>query len=450
MIDKNLLNLLGKSKKYIFYNVFFQWLNMLCNIFMILTLVRVLFDVIIGNHRCFEGLKYFFLILILGIVFRGVFRYLADTMSYKTTLRVKSEIRDKIYNKLLAIGPNYKDNIATAEVVQLTIEGVEQLEVYYSKYMPQFFYSILAPLTLFVVLSRYSLKVSLILLLGVPLIPVSIIIVAKFAKKLLNKYWSIYIGLGDSFLENLQGLTTLKIYEADEYKNKIMNEEAEKFRKITMKVLAMQLNSITVMDLVAFGGSAIGMIFTILEYSNGRLELAPALAIILLSSEFFIPMRLLGSFFHVSMNGVSASKKIFKLLQMPEEENAQLEIDPTNMDIVLKDLYFSYEEDREILKGINLAIPKGKFVSIVGESGSGKSTIASLIMGYRCNYKGSLTIGGIELSDISNESIMKHCTYIGHDEYIFKGTVKENLLMGIPKGISITDKEMNEILKLEL
>lgn len=204
-------------------------------------------------------------------------------------------------------------------------------------------YSLLAPLTLFVILAFADIKASVILLICVPLIPVSIVAVQKLAKKLLHRYWGIYTELGDSFLENLQGLTTLKIYQADAVKAAKMDEESQKFRRITMKVLTMQLNSTSLMDILAYGGTAAGMIVTLSEYSKGNVRFGSALMILLLASEFFIPLRLLGSFFHIAMNGMTASDKIFALLDIPEPEEKKYELKEGQIDIRLNDVQFSYE-----------------------------------------------------------------------------------------------------------
>jgi len=289
----------------------------------------------------------------------------------------------------------------------------------------------LAPLTLFIVLLRVNVPSALVLFVCVPLIPAAIAGVQTWAKKLLAKYWGQYTALGDTFLENLQGLTTLKIYQADAFKNQKMNEESEKFRKITMKVLTMQLNSITIMDVIAYGGAALGVFFSVTQYQKGKVDLAGALLVILLSADFFIPMRQLGSFFHIAMNGMAASDKIFRFLELPEAPEKKAEF-PENTEIVCKNLYFSYEKDREILKGIDLKIPKGKLVAIAGESGCGKSTVASVLMGRNRGYQGQIRIGDIELSEISECSLMQNITYISHNSYLFKGTVQENLQMGNP------------------
>lgn len=305
------------------------------------------------------------------------------------------------------------------------------METYFGAYLPQFFYAMLAPLTLFGVLSVVNFPSALVLLVCVPMIPVTIMMVQRWAKKLLAKYWNQYTALGDTFLENLQGLTTIKIYQADEFKHKEMNEQSEHFRKITMKVLTMQLNSITIMDLIAYGGAALGVILAVLQFRNGKVDLFGCIMIILLAADFFLPMRLLGSFFHIAMNGMAASDKIFCLLDLPEPEQKNASV-PADCSIECHNLRFSYEAEREILHGINMNFPKGSFTAIVGESGCGKSTISSILMGRNRGYGSEITIGGCSLSEMNEASLMKNFTYISHQSYLFKGTVRENLLMAQP------------------
>ena len=303
--------------------------------------------------------------VIVALILRFVCDRQASHASYRASVDVKRILRDKIYSKLLRLGAAYREKVTTSEVVQMAAEGVEQLETYFGKYLSQLFYSLLAPVTLFVILSFVNWQASLVLLICVPLIPVSIVAVQKIAKKLLNKYWGIYTELGDSFLENLQGLTTLKIYRADEKKAEEMDEESQRFRQITMKVLTMQLNSTSVMDIIAYGGAAVGMIVTLTQFMKGNLSVHGALMLILLASEFFIPLRLLGSFFHIAMNGMAASDKIFALLDLPEPEEKNGRLDGTAMDIEFSGVRFSYETDREILKGIDMEFPAGSFTSLV-------------------------------------------------------------------------------------
>ncbi|MFX0549321.1 ABC transporter ATP-binding protein/permease [Hathewaya histolytica] len=444
MIDKRLLTLSEGSKKWIILNVLMNWISLILNIITIISIgyyVEFTYKSGLDKSRTISTM----LIILSAIIVRFVCDYMSVRFSYKSSVEARLNLRNTIYKKLLALGINYNKQVSTSEVVQVTVDGVEQLEIYFGKYLPQFFYSLLAPITLFIVLSFINFKTALVLLLCVPLIPVSIIAIMKFAKKLLSKYWGIYVNLGDTFLENLQGLTTLKIYNRDEDRNIKMNEEAENFRKITMKVLSMQLNSINIMDLIAFGGSALGIIITLREAALGRVSIGGAFSIILLSAEFFIPLRLLGSFFHIAMNGIAASEKIFRLLDMEEEKNNIEEVkNLENINIEIKDLDFSYEEERNILKNINLNIENKKITALVGASGCGKSTISNIILGFYKNYEGNVLLNGHELRDIPRKQLMRNISLITHNSYIFAGTFEENLRMGKPDA---TEKEMYEALK---
>ena len=432
MIKKRLIHLLEDSKKYILQNVLWQWVGLLAQILAV-SAIGLLLEGLIQESVSTKLLAGTAFICVCSILVRFFCERQAAKASFLASIDVKRVLREKIYDKLTRLGNSYREKIATSKVVQLSAEGVEQLETYFGRYLPQFFYSLLAPFTLFAVLSFVNLKASGILLVCVPLIPVSIVAVQKFAKKLLNKYWGSYTELGDSFLENLQGLTTLKIYQSDSQKAEEMDREAEQFRRITMKVLTMQLNSISVMDLVSYGGAAIGMIVTIKEYLAGNLGFSGAFTIILLASEFFIPLRLLGSFFHIAMNGMAASDKIFRLLDMPEEEKGTEQLSGDCLDISFEDVEFSYEKERKILDKVSFHIPRGSFVALVGESGCGKSTIASLLMGRNRGYTGKIYLGEKELSKVQEQSLMQHITMVRHNSYLFKGTVEENLRMGNPK-----------------
>ncbi len=384
------------------------------------------------------------LILVLVVVIRFICERMGARSSYLACVDVKRILREKIYEKMLKLGASYSEQVSSSEVVQVSTEGVEQLETYFGKYLPQLFYSLIAPLTLFIILCRVSLKASVILLICVPLIPISIVVVQKIAKRLLNNYWSIYTGLGDSFLENLQGLTTLKIYQADQQKADEMDVESQNFRRITMKVLTMQLNSTSVMDIVAYGGAAIGMAVAVSEFLNGNISVAGTLCIVLLASEFFLPLRLLGSFFHIAMNGMAASDKIFKILDLPEPQAGEKTLPDGALDVTLKDVHFSYEEDREILKGIGLNLPAGSFVSLVGESGCGKSTIAGILAAKNRGYNGEIIIGGVPLNEVNETNLMQRVVLVRHNSYLFKGTVEENLKMAKPDA---TKEEMEAVLQ---
>ena len=443
MIKTRLVGLLSHAKKYIVYTILWQWAALLSQVLAVFTIAELL-ERVVYRAVTVPVIERTILILVLVVIIRFVCERMGARSSYLACVDVKRILREKIYDKMLKLGASYSEQVSSSEVVQVSTEGVEQLETYFGKYLPQLFYSLIAPVTLFIILCRVSLKASVILLICVPLIPISIVVVQKIAKKLLNKYWSIYTGLGDSFLENLQGLTTLKIYQADQQKADEMDVESQNFRRITMKVLTMQLNSTSVMDIVAYGGAAIGMVVAVTEFLKGNLTISGTLCIVLLASEFFLPLRLLGSFFHIAMNGMAASDKIFKILDLPEPEAGAKTLPEGALDISLSDVHFSYEEDREILKGINLNLPAGSFVSLVGESGCGKSTIAGLLSAKTRGFSGEITIGGVPLSEVNETNLMEHVVLVRHNSYLFKGTVEENLRMAKPDA---TEEEMNAVLQ---
>lgn len=445
MIHKRLISTVSHTRKYIAANVAVQWVSLWANIILLQMVTWFLGELFYGRAE-----KRTFLIVALhaiGAIFvRMVCFVLSSRMSFLSSKSVKQVLREKIYGKLLRLGVSYKENVRSSEVVQVAVEGVDQLETYFGSYLPQFFYAVLAPVTLFLVLLPVSWVSAVVLLCCVPLIPISIAAVQTWAKKLLSKYWGQYTALGDTFLENLQGLTTLKIYQADERRQEEMNREAENFRKITMKVLTMQLNSITIMDLMAYGGAALGGILAVRQFLNGEILLSECLFIILLAADFFLPMRLLGSFFHIAMNGMAASDKIFKLLDLPEPVKGTKEISQES-GLCCRDLTFAYEKERPILKQISLSAKKGDFVAIVGESGCGKSTLASIFTGKNRNYQGEVLFGGaqgVPLAEISEESLLEQITYVGHAGYLFRGTVRENLLLAKPDG---TDEEFWQVLE---
>ena len=443
MIKTRLVGLLSHAKKYIVYTILWQWLALLSQVFAVFSIANLL-ERVVYRAVTVQSIELTVVTLAIVIVLRFVCERMGARSSYLACVDVKRILSEKIYEKMLKLGASYSEQVSSSEVVQVSTEGVEQLETYFGKYLPQLFYSLIAPVTLFIILCRVSLKASVILLICVPLIPISIVVVQKIAKKLLNKYWSIYTGLGDSFLENLQGLTTLKIYQADQQKADEMDVESQNFRRITMKVLTMQLNSTSVMDIVAYGGAAIGMVVAVTEFLKGNLTISGTLCIVLLASEFFLPLRLLGSFFHIAMNGMAASDKIFKILDLPEPEAGAKTLPEGALDISLSDVHFSYEEDREILKGINLNLPAGSFVSLVGKSGCGKSTIAGLLSAKNRGFSGEITIGGVPLSEVNETNLMEHVVLVRHNSYLFKGTVEENLRMAKPDA---TEAEMNEVLQ---
>ena len=444
MFHKRLMREFKENRSMIAGMVLTQWLMLFANIVLMLATADMV-EAVVTEKDIPQTFIQLVVTLFLTLIVRGFLSYWNQQLSFCISKQLKERLRSLVYEKLMRMGSNYKNSLKTAEIVQISTEGVEQLEIYFGKYVPQFFYSMIAPLTLFVIVGGMSLKVALVLLLCVPLIPVSIIAVQKFAKKMLAKYWGTYTQLGDSFLECLQGLTTLKIYQADERYAKKLDEESENFRKITMRVLVMQLNSISVMDLVAYGGTAVGIILSILELQKGAIHLPQCFFIMMISSEFFLPLRLLGSFFHIAMNGNAAADKIFALLDEKEEtvEATETETETKEQGLSVEQVSFSYEENQPVLKGISMTAKKG-LTAIVGESGCGKSTLVSLLMKEQQKKAGTILINGRKIENISSELLHKKITRVCHDSYLFAGTVRENLLMGKEDA---SDEEMLEALR---
>ena len=431
MINKKLLSFDRSALRYVGLNVLLQWLGMLCNVVLVMTVARLLgsvFDGTLTGTALSQGM----LLCLVTVPVRYGLTLAASGMSDRASKDVKRTLRSKIYEKLTRLGPGYSEKVATSEVVMLASEGVEQIDTYFAKYLPQLFYSLLAPVTLFVLLVGVHVRSAIILLCCVPLIPMSIVAVQKFARKLLDKYWGEYTTLGDSFLENIQGLTTLKIYQADGWKHEQMNAQAERFRKITMKVLTMQLNSVTLMDLMAYGGAGLGIISAASAFAAGSLSLTGALTVILLAADFFLPLRLLGSYFHIAMNGAASAEKIFRLLAEEEPADGSRTADPAHTELKLEHVTFGYEKDRTILKDVSLTVPQGSFVSLVGESGCGKSTIAAILSGSRTVSEGRVTLGGIPVEQLARAQRMQLLTLVPHNAAIFKGTVEANLRMAKP------------------
>ena len=464
MINKRLINLCSESKKYIALTIFVNWLAVICNILTVLLIGQFINRMVEGqrlvldNNNLISAMSQFNLVgnislltTVIAIICLLAIRYTCNILyakfSNSASAGVRIKLRELIYKKLLKLGGGYSKVESTSSVVQVTVEGVEQLEIYFGKYLPQFFYSLLVPVTLFVFISFISLKAALVFILSVPLIPISIIAIMKIAKKILKDYWKSYSDLGGTFLENLQGLTTLKVFDIDEERHKKMNEEAEGFRKITMKVLSMQLNSITIMDLVAFGGSAAGTIMALFQFRNGEIAVGSLIVIILLSSEFFIPLRLLGSYFHIAMNGMAASDRMFGILDAEEREKVACSNNDINFDkvsIKVEDVQFSYDGERTVLNDINMNINEGGVVAIVGESGSGKSTMASLILNNYKVTKGRILLNNIDIEKVALDDIYENIALVSTNSYIFNGTILDNLLMAKSDA---TEKEIEEALK---
>lgn len=429
MIDKQLLRLLGDNKKYIFYTVGLMVVGLFANIGITASICYAIY--LAANYNTYGSSWTVFLIPILGAVVGIGVRYITSRLvgDLKDLLgrKAKKDLRAKVYDKILRLGVRSTDGMSMAGLTQVSMEGIEQLDLYYSSYIPQFFYAMTAPVILFGITVWIDWRVALALLACVPLIPVSIIAVSKYAKKIFAKYWGKYTSMGDSFLDSVQGLRELKIFNADAAQHVKMNQSAEEFRKITMKVLVMQLASTTIMDLVAYGGAGIGISVAVLGVVNRGLSPIAALFLILVAVDFFLPLRAFGSAFHIAMNGASAGRKIISLLEQPDPVWGKEKVDGT--EIKVENVTFSYDGKREVLKEINMTFGETGMTSVVGESGCGKSTIVGLLAGGLRPQVGSITVGGKPLETLSRESYYSHIAVVSYNTYIFNETVRANFLL---------------------
>ena len=425
MIDKELFRLLGGNKKYIFMAVAAMVLGLIANIGVTACICWAIFLLANGKETIF------YLYPALGAVICMTVRYVATRLAgnIKDVLgrNVKKDLRERVYNKIVKLGVRSTDGMSMAGLTQVSMEGVEQLDLYYSSYIPQFFFSMLAPFILFFICLPIDWRVATVLLACVPLIPVSIIAVSKYAKKIFAKYWGKYTSMGDSFLDSVQGLKELKIFKADQRQHERMNENAEEFRKITMKVLVMQLASTTIMDFVAYGGAGLGIAFAVMSVVNRGLSPVSALFLILVAAEFFLPLRAFGSAFHVAMNGASAGRKIITLLDTPDPVWGEDVL--TGDEIELCDVTFSYDGTRDVLKNVSMKFADRGMTAIVGESGCGKSTVVNMIIGAYRPKAGFVTVGGKKAEEVTRESYYEHLAVVSYNTYIFNQSVRENFYL---------------------
>lgn len=444
MIDKKLLALLGHNKKYIFYAVGLMIVGLFANLAITASICYAI-QYAAEYTSSGSNAQGFILPAVIVIIAMAI-RYVTSRSigDLKDTLgrNVKKDLRQKIYDKIIKLGVRTTDNMSMAGLTQLSMEGVEQLDLYYSAYIPQFFYAMIAPIILFIVTVRINWAVALVLLACVPLIPMSIIAVSRYAKKIFAKYWGKYTSMGDSFLDSVQGLKELKIFQADAAQNIKMNETSEEFRKITMKVLVMQLASTTIMDMVAYGGAGLGIALTIHAVVNGSLSAYAALFLILVAVDFFLPLRAFGSAFHIAMNGASAGNKILSLLSQPDPVWGSETID--NSEIKVKDVTFSYDGKRDVLKHASMNFGSTGMCAIVGESGSGKSTVVNLLLGAYHPQQGSILVGNKPLETLSRESYYSRISVVSYNTYIFNETIRQNFMLA---KYNVTDEEIYSALK---
>ena len=428
MFDKRLFSLVPGVMRHIAGNVALQWLALLANVVLFVSVGRLLQSVLTGGTTGID-LARTLLVAVVAVAVRLVCQAQATKQGLAASALAKQRVRTLVYDKLVRMGPSYRETVATSEATQLCVEGIEQLEAYFGSYLPQLFYSFIASVTLFFCLAPLCTPAAVVLLCCVPLIPISLMAVMKIAKRIMGDYWHSYTDLGALFLESIQGLTTLKVFRADEERHRRMNEEAEKFRKATMHLLTMQLNSVIVMDIFAFAGAAAGIVVMLNSYAVGTVTFAGAFAFVFLAADFFIPLRTLGSFFHTATGGMAAAERMYRIIDAPEPACGTQAVTCTSVGIECRNVSYSYDGTRTVLQNADFTARPGGFVGITGASGSGKSTLAGILTGANLSYTGSVTIGGIDLRDISAESLRDTVTYVGFRSFLFAGTVRSNLLM---------------------
>ncbi|UTC86808.1 ABC transporter ATP-binding protein/permease [Treponema denticola] len=465
MIHKRLTRSVPKSKKWILLSALSSWISLLCNTAITFVTVRFIFGLYNSSLDKKTVLVLLFVALT-ALIIRVIAVRKRSYFSYRAGTEVKRTLRSMLYDKFISLKLNYSQYISMAEVTQIGTDGIEQLDSYFGAYLPQFFFSMAAPVTLFIILAPINFFAALVLFVCVPLIPLSIVAIQKVAKRILKRYLDVYTGLGDSFLDNLRGLITLKAYSDDEAQHRELNAEAENFRRVTMRVLTMQLNSIFVMDTVAYGGTALGTIVSLYQLRAGNLSIEGTLLFILLCAEFFLPLRALGSFFHIAMNGITAANRLFELMDVKSDSASVLsdaELEETAKKIKgsqpgsqpdslqgnlpslkVKNLNFNYNESKQALKNISLEFLKPGFYGIAGESGSGKSTAAALLMGLQKNYSGEILLSGIEAKKLPDEFRAKYTNLVSTESFLFGASVRENLLIAKP---SASDEELMSVLK---
>lgn len=438
MIDKRLFQLV--EKKQLIWLVLVRLLNLGLSIGMWLVFAQTLAEYI--DYGSVDSTK--LLVSAAGILIgKSVLTKVVERLTYDSSAALRLAIRKSVMQKAFRMGNN-EGQLPSATLAQLSVEGIEQLEIYYARFLPQFFYCMLASLMIFFTLGIFAWQPAVILLICMPLIPIVIMAVMKIAKRILSNYWGKYTDLGKKFHENLNGLSVLKAYNQDEFKQKEVAADAERFRKVTMSLLSMQLNSITIMDIISYSGAALGIGFALLAYQNGTISTVGLLLFILLSAEFFIPMRQLGSLFHVAMNGISACGKLFAYLELPEQKYGNRELASILQTITVEEVNFQYNEsDCPTLQQISATFKQGSFSALVGKSGSGKSTFVRLLLHQLSEYNGKILWNDLELSELTAETIHKQALLVDNHGYLYPESIKKNLLLA---GSSISEKELWAVL----
>lgn len=474
MVDKRLFTLVPGVRKLVIGKVVFLWIGLLADIALAASIVGIVAPLVryAGNDLAFAADVTEFWPSVVMFLVIAVVRFVAHRFATKLgTLaaeRVKLGLRSALYRKMLSLGPSYAQHTRTSDVVQLTGEGVDQVQSFFESFLPQLGFAILAPLTLFAVIAPVNMPTAVTLLVCAPLIVIIVGLIAMRTAKTFRKYWGKYTDMGAVFLDDLQGLETLKTFDADGRVAEKMNREAEEFRVMTMRVLQIQLRSLTAMDVVAYGGAAAGIFVAVWQFMHGGnqafgdlfvstprladplLGLSGVLFVILMAVDFFLPLRQLGSYFHVAMNGMTSSKRIFALLDVPGPQyGAQTLPAGADLGVRAESLGFAYGEDdaKPALHDVTLTMPARSLTAIVGESGSGKSTLAALVAGELEGYTGSLRFvdGGatVELRDCSEDALMHAVSIVGARSHLFAGTLRDNLLMAKPDA---TDEELRRAL----
>ena len=442
MIDKRLYNFSGNIKKYISITTFLSCIKLIANIFFYSIFAFLLVSLI---NRDFSFSYSYIIISILIIVFVRQFSTIKVAhMLGNLVVDVKRNLRKLIFEKTLKLGLAYSQLFKTQELIHLSVDNVEQLEVYFGGFLTQFFYCIVSSFILFFSIAYFNLKIAFILLGFSLAIPLSLYIILNKVKKIQKKYFAKYMNVGTLFLDSLQGLTTLKLYGTDEKREEEIAKMSEEFRVETMRVLKMQLLSIAVINWIIYAGTILAIITSIKLFLNGSLGLFPMLFIFMLAPEFFIPMRTLTSLFHVAMTGVSAAENIISFVDSPERNNNGNKEFKNENEIKVSKLNFSYPDGTQSLKDIDMSFKKGNLTAVVGHSGCGKSTLVSVLSGELKSKENEIFVDDIDIQNIKIEDKIKNILKITHDSHIFSGTVRENLAMA---NENLSDEAMIEVLK---